>query len=239
MSNPRKSHYAVPPRWPHWRVEGRVFDSEDAAVEYAAQSIFNGSNRPYAVMQQDDRMSPAFVLYTITPENVDQYAGMQRARGDRYGYPTRFLNPMGSSEHYVGAVEHLHNPPGDKRLVARWEAKGGKRWLELYHDEFGYSYKFDNGGGGLGSWIPNDDAAIEVMSKPGNGSLWAMKMDFPSTRLVRRNPARSNPRHRKGRSHMARRRKGYRTRRQRLYMRLVKLFGVKRAARRWRKIRRR
>jgi hypothetical protein len=36
-----------------------------------------------------------------------------------------------------------------KRIVARWTSQRGRYWLELTHDEFGYSYKSDNGGGVL------------------------------------------------------------------------------------------
>jgi hypothetical protein len=34
-----------------------------------------------------------------------------------------------------------------KRIIARWESRGGKHWVELYADEHGYGYD-GNGCGG-------------------------------------------------------------------------------------------
>lgn len=39
----------------------------------------------------------------------------------------------------------------DKQLIARWESKRGKDWVELWHDEYGYSYKGNTCGGSLGN----------------------------------------------------------------------------------------
>jgi len=38
-----------------------------------------------------------------------------------------------------------------KTLIARWETRGGKYWLELYKDESGYTYKQEHGGGNIGT----------------------------------------------------------------------------------------
>lgn len=42
-----------------------------------------------------------------------------------------------------------------KTILARWESLRGKYWLELYRDEYGLSYRSDNGGGYLGDVTEN------------------------------------------------------------------------------------
>ena len=42
---------------------------------------------------------------------------------------------------------HKHSPP----KFRRWESKGGKYWVELRHDKFGFSYKGHDCGGYLGT----------------------------------------------------------------------------------------
>ena len=79
--------------------------------------------------------------------------------------------------------------PG-RRVVARWEAKGGKRWIELYQDSHGYGYDSDNGGGYLGN-LGSDENAIARMEHLSYGSAASLKADFPSTRRTL-NPQ-SNP----------------------------------------------
>ncbi len=50
----------------------------------------------------------------------------------------------------------------DKVLIAQWESPNGKRFLRLFRDQWGYSYRGDDCGG---SWhrgqCPDDAAAIE------------------------------------------------------------------------------
>ena len=46
----------------------------------------------------------------------------------------------------------------EKRIVARWESRGRAHWVELYHGEFGYSYRRDGAGGSFSA--DNDDEAI-------------------------------------------------------------------------------
>jgi len=50
-----------------------------------------------------------------------------------------------------------------KRVVARWVSLRGKYWLELYHDEHGYSYRSDNGAGTLSHTIETDYAATTAL----------------------------------------------------------------------------
>jgi hypothetical protein len=40
--------------------------------------------------------------------------------------------------------------PNRTNLVCRWQSRGGKYWVELWHDQFGYFYRTDNGGGFMG-----------------------------------------------------------------------------------------
>lgn len=39
----------------------------------------------------------------------------------------------------------------EKTLVARWESCGGKDWVELWHDQLGYTYDGNGCGGSLGA----------------------------------------------------------------------------------------
>lgn len=39
----------------------------------------------------------------------------------------------------------------EKTLVARWESRGCKDWVELWHDEWGYSYRGNTCGGSFGN----------------------------------------------------------------------------------------
>ena len=69
----------------------------------------------------------------------------------------------------------------EKRIVARWEAKGGKRWLELYADATGYGYSGDGCGGNLGA-LASDADAIAQMEHPAYGAVTCLRLDFSSTR---------------------------------------------------------
>jgi hypothetical protein len=35
--------------------------------------------------------------------------------------------------------------------IRRWESRGRRYWLELFKDEYGYSYRGDNSGGSMGA----------------------------------------------------------------------------------------
>ncbi len=50
------------------------------------------------------------------------------------------------------------------REVARWEGFG-VRWIQLYMDSQGYTYKTDNGGDALPPNVPDDDTAITYMEE--------------------------------------------------------------------------
>lgn len=50
-------------------------------------------------------------------------------------------------------------------LVARWQTRGGKHWLELYRFENGGYFYRGNGCGGNLSKLESDNDAIEYMVK--------------------------------------------------------------------------
>lgn len=73
-------------------------------------------------------------------------------------------------------------------LIARYEAKGGKRYLELYRDYEdlrgggpSYSYRGDGCGGNLG-YIESDTTAIQKFEER---QVACLKSDFPSVKRVK------------------------------------------------------
>ena len=73
-----------------------------------------------------------------------------------------------------------------ERLVARWEAKGGKRFVALYRSPTGYHYQADHGGGVCAAFR-DDIEAIAAMTKPwgrDTGPVTVLASDFPSTKRV-------------------------------------------------------
>ena len=50
------------------------------------------------------------------------------------------------------------------RRIGRWESKGGKYWVELSEDEWGYDYRSDSGLGSfrMGGQYPNNLAGFMV-----------------------------------------------------------------------------
>jgi len=69
----------------------------------------------------------------------------------------------GYREGMSGKYTATANPGGVRDLLARWESKGGKYWVEVYSDETGQTYRSDDGGGNLGNI--GEDAAIEQVEK--------------------------------------------------------------------------
>lgn len=69
----------------------------------------------------------------------------------------------GYREGVSGKYTATANPGGVRDLLARWESKGGKYWVEVYSDERGQTYHSDDGGGNLGNI--GEDAAIEQVEK--------------------------------------------------------------------------
>lgn len=49
-----------------------------------------------------------------------------------------------------------------KTLIARWESRSGKHWVDLYRDELGYTYKAPGQGGNLGA-LSSDSIAVRMI----------------------------------------------------------------------------
>jgi hypothetical protein len=47
-----------------------------------------------------------------------------------------------------------------KTLIARWESRGGKDWVELWHDQYGYSYRGNTCRGWLGESTTPEQAVL-------------------------------------------------------------------------------
>ena len=69
----------------------------------------------------------------------------------------------------------------ERRNVARWGSKGGKRFGQLYHQlDVGYSYVGDGCSGYIGR-LADDATAIAWMEAH---YVYFAKMDFPSYRRI-------------------------------------------------------
>lgn len=112
----------------------------------------------------EDRHVPATKAEEI--ERVQSQA-WQFLQGHRFGagegtkLATQFAT--GYREGMSGKYMATANPGGVRDLLARWESKGGKYWVEVYGDERGQTYRSDDGGGNLGNI--GEDAAIEQVEK--------------------------------------------------------------------------
>lgn len=111
--------------------------------------------------------------FTLTAELNVTYA--RPIHAGHVGEPdTRTTNPDWS-----GAERD--QDASSKRIVARWESRGGKHWIELYADQYGYGYSGNDCCGNLGR-LPDDAAAIESLKK---GALGALCESYTSTTRVR------------------------------------------------------
>jgi hypothetical protein len=73
-----------------------------------------------------------------------------------------------------------------RRDIARWEARSGKRFVQLYREGDFYFYETDAGGGSVGA--RTDEEAVAAMTAPWGptvGPVTVLTSDFPSTRRVR------------------------------------------------------
>lgn len=61
-----------------------------------------------------------------------------------------------------------------KRLVARWESRGGAYFFEIYHDKWGYTYSASGAGGVLGNF-EHDADAIAYAEQPTPWGRWLDK----------------------------------------------------------------
>jgi len=50
----------------------------------------------------------------------------------------------------------------NKKKIAEWRSGSGKYWLELYQDQWGFTYKTDNGGGSIGGDLQDAIARMQT-----------------------------------------------------------------------------
>ena len=58
---------------------------------------------------------------------------------------------IGSKAGWIKQAIALDVSPFDKELVAEWKSSGGKYFVRLFKDEYGYAYKMENGCGNIGN----------------------------------------------------------------------------------------
>jgi len=69
-----------------------------------------------------------------------------------------FRHIAGEERHHLrelDAVSRRLRPrrnPG-RSVVARWQSRGGKHWVEMYQDQYGFGYRADGGGGSFGNVV--------------------------------------------------------------------------------------
>lgn len=72
------------------------------------------------------------------------------------------------------------------KVIARWEARGGKTWLELYEEEVkgkpSYFYRGTDGGGNVG-WRDSAQHAIDYLEQRG-GAVYHTKQCMPTFKRV-------------------------------------------------------
>jgi hypothetical protein len=68
----------------------------------------------------------------------------------------------------------------NKELIAKWEARGGKRYLSLYRDKYGYCYQGEDCGGVLPPFAV-DFAAVDYMEAT---AVKVLAYDFPSVKRI-------------------------------------------------------
>lgn len=56
-----------------------------------------------------------------------------------------------------------------KKIIARWESRGGAHWVELYRDEYGYGYSANDASGFLGRLATDSHAILLVGDKVDSG----------------------------------------------------------------------
>ena len=67
-------------------------------------------------------------------------------------------------------------------IIARWESRGGKHWVELEQTEFGFSYR-GNGCGGVMAAKKEYDALQELMVKVNSGYFLPDSAKTPMRRV--------------------------------------------------------
>ena len=57
-----------------------------------------------------------------------------------------------------------------RQVIARWESKRGKDWVEVYKDDYGYGYTASGGGGWFGD--ATEEQALANMQRQIEAGCW-------------------------------------------------------------------
>lgn len=68
-----------------------------------------------------------------------------------------------------------------KKIIASWESRGGKYFVKLYRDDYGYGYEGNGCGGSFGN-LPTDEAAIDYVENKVNPYCQASANKSPMIR---------------------------------------------------------
>ena len=61
-----------------------------------------------------------------------------------------------------------------RQVIARWESRGGKDWVEVYQDRYGFGYEARNGCGCFGS-ATREQAMAEIQRQLDMGCFCSQK----------------------------------------------------------------
>ena len=62
----------------------------------------------------------------------------------------------------------------ERTVIARWESKRGKDWVQVYQDDYGFGYEARNGGGWFGS-ATREQAMAEIQRQMEMGCFCSQK----------------------------------------------------------------
>jgi hypothetical protein len=68
----------------------------------------------------------------------------------------------------------------ERTVIARWESKRGKDWLELYEDKHGMGYEANGAGGFLGK-VTRERAIEDMEQRIANGMYCSQKTPMKRT----------------------------------------------------------
>ena len=69
------------------------------------------------------------------------------------------------------------------KMLARWESRGGKHWVELHGADGCYSYRGNGCGGSLGRLETIDTAVVVVQAKVNSGYFLPDSAKLPMKRV--------------------------------------------------------
>ncbi len=84
-------------------------------------------------------------------------------------------------------MSDLFTVSGDRRLIKRWQTRGGKWWVNLYKSPQGFSYTMPNGGGSFGT-LPYVTVILRLRQRM-EMSLVIDNIKYREVTITRRDPA--------------------------------------------------